>query len=428
MSERLHLGCGDEYRPGWVNVDMYDTSVADVVGDVIDLPFESGSIDQIEADHLLEHFDYVHCRYVLSEWFRVLRKGGNLVLETPDISAAFKSLISSRTRSRVGEIQWIYGIDSPGLQHRTGFTFTILKDLLEETGFVEVSREKQETHTYEAGLRIRGTKGEHAKSYDFRADLRREILHQLPRTDSSLLVPIEDHINPVLRGFDPTSNASVARVEEHLAELTVSAVPLGLAFLETCARWSLTNSARAELYRASLKYLEESRFIERACSLWAKNRKGRDLESDFRQFRQRLKASALRVLTGKISATEEFRYLLSLSPSRLELLDLNLLLLESRKMFNEGVKHFSEGRLAEAKDAFEGALALHPTNPLAYWNLARIESATSGQTPTATQLYDAALEHSALKMKRAISKELELLRSGEPTTHSKPVTERWGTG
>lgn len=93
---RLNLGSGSIYKPGYVNIDKFD-SVADKVVDVCDLPYESNTVESIEASQLVEHFDYIHYKYILSEWFRVLKPSGTLILETPDLEKTFKK--SKKTKS-----------------------------------------------------------------------------------------------------------------------------------------------------------------------------------------------------------------------------------------------------------------------------------------------------------------------------------------
>lgn len=75
---KLNLGCGLAYRPGCLNIDSSERSVADVVADVSELPHGDNTVDEIEAMQLIEYFDLVHCRYVLAEWYRVLVPSGRL--------------------------------------------------------------------------------------------------------------------------------------------------------------------------------------------------------------------------------------------------------------------------------------------------------------------------------------------------------------
>jgi len=80
---KLNLGCGPDHFKGWVNVDSSPDEKPDVVADVIDLPFEDNSVDEIFASHILEHVDWRVP--ALEEWHRVLRPGGVIVVIVPDI-------------------------------------------------------------------------------------------------------------------------------------------------------------------------------------------------------------------------------------------------------------------------------------------------------------------------------------------------------
>ncbi len=82
---RLHLGCGTNVLPGWVNIDR----VARAPGVVTDidpttLPYPDGSVTEVLAEHLFEHFSFAEEGLVWPEMARVLRPGGTLTLEVPD--------------------------------------------------------------------------------------------------------------------------------------------------------------------------------------------------------------------------------------------------------------------------------------------------------------------------------------------------------
>lgn len=91
----LDLGCGgqklhekmvgvDIRRNGQMGVGAnYDKpAAADVEADILDLPMAAGSVDALLAKHLLEHvLDPIAA---LTEWRRVLKPGGKLVVVCPD--------------------------------------------------------------------------------------------------------------------------------------------------------------------------------------------------------------------------------------------------------------------------------------------------------------------------------------------------------
>jgi predicted SAM-dependent methyltransferase len=82
--KRLNLGCGKNYKPEWINVDLF-RSPSDLSLDLREpWPFEDGSITHVYCEHLLEHF-HLHQAYdFLSEALRVLKPSGIFDLGVPD--------------------------------------------------------------------------------------------------------------------------------------------------------------------------------------------------------------------------------------------------------------------------------------------------------------------------------------------------------
>jgi ubiquinone/menaquinone biosynthesis C-methylase UbiE len=89
---KLHLGCGNDYLKGWVNVDLY-AKEADIIADVLHLPFEDNSADAILAQHVIEHFHYYNSFKLFKEWYRVLKPGGWLIVECPDLKKVTKAFL-----------------------------------------------------------------------------------------------------------------------------------------------------------------------------------------------------------------------------------------------------------------------------------------------------------------------------------------------
>jgi predicted SAM-dependent methyltransferase len=82
---RLHVGCGDNLKSGWVNVDLHPA--ADLRLDVRRRwPFPDGCASEVYAEHLFEHLAWPgEGRRFLAEAYRVLRSGGVLRLSVPDL-------------------------------------------------------------------------------------------------------------------------------------------------------------------------------------------------------------------------------------------------------------------------------------------------------------------------------------------------------
>lgn len=94
---RLHLGCGTNLRPGWVNIDRV-ARVPGVVTDVdpASLPYPDGTVSEILAEHVFEHFSFAEESSVWHEMARVLRPGGRLTIEVPDFEWVCHSFVEAQ--------------------------------------------------------------------------------------------------------------------------------------------------------------------------------------------------------------------------------------------------------------------------------------------------------------------------------------------
>lgn len=85
-SLKLNLGCGRKILPGYVNVDFQNKWAKvkpDLECDIRRLPYGDDSVDEVMAIHVIEHFYLWEVPDILEEWHRVLKPGGNIVLECP---------------------------------------------------------------------------------------------------------------------------------------------------------------------------------------------------------------------------------------------------------------------------------------------------------------------------------------------------------
>lgn len=159
--KKLHLGCGDIILAGYLNCDLYNPK-AEFKCDVKELPFENDSIEEIYASHLIEHFDFKEAFVVLKEWYRVLKQGGKLIVETPDFLNLCKLFINSDERGRVNLYgQFFAKAWLPGEVHKFLYTETQLGWTLKQCGFRDVVREENKKWVdlpAEINLRMAGVK------------------------------------------------------------------------------------------------------------------------------------------------------------------------------------------------------------------------------------------------------------------------------
>lgn len=99
---RLHLGCGENYFPGYINIDFPSSehtvqtkSPADMHANITELQFPANSVDEVRSHHVFEHFTRQETLAMLCAWHSWLKIDGIVVIETPDFDASIKQLASS---------------------------------------------------------------------------------------------------------------------------------------------------------------------------------------------------------------------------------------------------------------------------------------------------------------------------------------------
>jgi predicted SAM-dependent methyltransferase len=141
----LHLGAGSVRIPGLINCDLLSPD-ADLNVDSTKLSmFENNSVDWIESHHMIEHLSFNETEKALSEWNRLLRDGGLLVLTYPDIfkiSAAWiKHSILNKIIPQSEKLDYIVEMlvgsqEHEGMFHKNVFDKRRMSRLLEKKGFV----------------------------------------------------------------------------------------------------------------------------------------------------------------------------------------------------------------------------------------------------------------------------------------------------
>jgi hypothetical protein len=113
---RLHLGCGERYLDGYVNIDypssehtVQQTSVADRFADITQLAYEPDSVAEVRLHHVFEHFDRPTALRLLIDWREWLVDGGRLVIETPDFERCVRAFLRPVARDRGTILRHVFG-------------------------------------------------------------------------------------------------------------------------------------------------------------------------------------------------------------------------------------------------------------------------------------------------------------------------------
>lgn len=142
---KLHLGCGEKYLQGYVNIDypasyesVQKARKVDAYGDILLLTYPSGSIEEIRLHHVFEHFPRPIALALVAAWNRWLKPQGRLRIEVPDFTRTARvalSMFSSRKRKKTA-LRHLYGShEAAWAVHYEGYSFELLRELLNEFGF-----------------------------------------------------------------------------------------------------------------------------------------------------------------------------------------------------------------------------------------------------------------------------------------------------
>lgn len=152
---KLNLGCGNKLKEGYINVDIAtrDGKQPDVDADVRDLPFHENYADEILSVHVVEHFFEWEIQAILKEWLRVLKPGGKIIIECPDMIKACWHVVNAVTEQSHMHPQltmWpLYGDPGhkdPLMMHKTGWWPSRLGMIMKEVGFTGIEEKDAQFH------------------------------------------------------------------------------------------------------------------------------------------------------------------------------------------------------------------------------------------------------------------------------------------
>lgn len=193
---RLHLGCGENYFRGYVNIDfpsckhtVQTKSPADIYANITELQFPASSVDEVRSHHVFEHFTRQEALAMLCAWHIWLKKDGIIVIETPDFDASIQQLTNSAYdyQTKQAILRHIFGShEARWAIHCDGWYKEKYEHILEQLGF-EIISMRQESYLMIRNIIVTARKRTDL-SFDSLVSQAKHILHE------SLVSP-SDEIN-----------------------------------------------------------------------------------------------------------------------------------------------------------------------------------------------------------------------------------------
>jgi len=379
---KINLGCGGTHKKGYLNVDAFDDTIADKIMSASDLKFEDNTIDEILLSQAIEHLGIIQSLYTISECFRVLKPNAKLIIETPDIRAAFRRYLEGNLEIRKNVLPWIYGVDMLGMLHRFCFPEDLLEEILSKNGYVELKKYFFSYDKDQPILHIVGKKREDYQVLQFISKFRKKLIQEklVDFNDQIPSLEKEDLIKIFAQKIDKWFKKKDKKIFDELAIEGASYSPMithvffeEMVKQDICFREDVRNHCRI------LKKLVELKFSDVLFNkLTQIDRHTGKQEDLFIQVWDFCKIKVEKLLNG--GEEEQKKVLLELANlskktglgKNIEFFSPKLVMLKANKIFQKGVKEFNLTNYKTAIDEFKKAESIYRDQILTYWNLGRL--------------------------------------------------------
>lgn len=211
---KLHLGCGQDYWPGYVNIDVLPNSKADMMMSYleIDRHFEPDSVDEVVMIHSLNYVPLWEARDFFAKVQKVLKAKGQLIIETVNLEKAARHMLENigNFNQYLEGVRGIYGFGLDHLQKHEKYTPNVqgwtpwhLQYELNQVGFDEIEILSPQTHVSWRDMRVVAIK---AQSKSLIGKASQNILLSASSEVSTgkvlfVLDPVMGHVTSHLRGL-----------------------------------------------------------------------------------------------------------------------------------------------------------------------------------------------------------------------------------
>jgi len=379
---KLNLGCGGVYKRGYLNVDAFDTTVADQTMSAVDLALEDNTAKRIECVQLIEHLGLPSGIYALSECFRVLQPEGTLLVETPDNTRSFQKYIEGDRETRKNILPWIYGVETPGMQHKFCFPADLLEEIITKIGFTKVKTKCFSRDDYEPVLQVTGSKPKEYGLSQCISIYRKKLIQEQVVDFQNQLISLEqekviDFFSSKLPLFEKQ------KLGNFLGEITregaVYSPIMTFLFFDALVDEQMVPEEKAEEYRNMLQHLisldfpsilcfgvrempgfigEQSRLVDTIRELGVKSVKN--------LLNPKRRSGALKSITETKQKIKPY--------DTLPLFSEKMLVQKANRFFQRGAKAFILAEYHEAIDFFLLSICFYRNQILSYWNLGRLYS------------------------------------------------------
>ena len=112
MKKMLNIGCGHRFHKDWINIDI-DPASPEVkkVNIMQGLPYADNSFDVVYHSNVLEHLPWQKGKEMIAECYRVLKPGGILRINIPDLEKICREYLLNMEKASAGDVMAAHNYD-----------------------------------------------------------------------------------------------------------------------------------------------------------------------------------------------------------------------------------------------------------------------------------------------------------------------------
>lgn len=133
----LNLGCGLDYRQGYLNIDsglMFPDAKLDIRCDIKDYVYEGDLVEFILVSHVVMYLRPEELDKMLNNWFSWLKIGGTIEIETINFDQVMEHAMKN---DKSFGLDCVFGTEKTQT-HRWGWNITRLRDIMIKNGFTDL--------------------------------------------------------------------------------------------------------------------------------------------------------------------------------------------------------------------------------------------------------------------------------------------------
>ncbi len=133
----VNLGCGNDYREKFINIDIREEVEPDIVADIRDIPLADDTVDMVVMQDILEHF--ADWEVVLREAKRILAPGRRIFIRVPNWERISKPEFWKKREFYRCENKVLGGRKNEYDVHKSLWTERISEKRMAEVGFKNIT-------------------------------------------------------------------------------------------------------------------------------------------------------------------------------------------------------------------------------------------------------------------------------------------------